>query len=55
VVTSRPGQGTQVWLSVPIADEKVHGTTARLAETQRGAAPPLGDSVLSRVSTRSGD
>jgi signal transduction histidine kinase len=55
VVTSRPGQGTQVWLSVPIADEKVHGTTVRLAETQRGNNAPRSDSALTRVNARSGD
>lgn len=35
VVTSRPGSGTRVWLSVPIADGRVQGATMRLAQSQR--------------------
>jgi signal transduction histidine kinase len=38
-VTSCPGSGTRVRLSVPIADERVHRATARLAESSV-AGPP---------------
>jgi signal transduction histidine kinase len=49
VITSRIDHGSRVWLSVPIHDERIHGTTARVAETQQGpgaAAPD--DSALLR-------
>jgi signal transduction histidine kinase len=44
-VTSSPGSGTRVRLSVPIADERVHRTTVRLAESSV-AGPPAPPSRL---------
>ena len=46
VVTSRPGGGTRVWLSVPIADERVHGTTARFVEAPAGGRSPTNPTLF---------
>jgi signal transduction histidine kinase len=47
VVTSRLGRGTQVWLSVPIADEQVHSATVRVADIRRNEENvPPSDSAL---------